>query len=75
MNLLADESVDQPVVTRWRQDGHDVVAVAEIEPSIADATVLARANDSGASLLTSDKDFGELVFRQKQLSTGVVLIR
>jgi predicted nuclease of predicted toxin-antitoxin system len=75
MNFLADESVDQPIVDRLRQDGHNVLAVAELEPSIPDETVLIRANQGEALLLTTDKDFGELVFRQRQVTEGVVLIR
>ena len=75
MKVLADESVDRPIVQRLRDDGHEVVYVAELSPSIADSEVLQRANDSRALLLTADKDFGELVFRQRRLHAGVVLIR
>lgn len=75
MNFLADESVDQPIVKRLRADGHRVFAVAEMEPSLPDDAVLTMANEQDALLLTVDKDFGELVFRQHRLSTGVVLIR
>jgi predicted nuclease of predicted toxin-antitoxin system len=75
MNFLADESVDQPVVEGLRADGHDVLAVAEIAPSIPDESVLTMANQREAILLTADKDFGELVFRQHRISAGVVLMR
>ena len=33
------------------------------------------ANESKAILLTADRDFGDLVFRQGRLTEGVVLIR
>ena len=72
---MADESVDQPVVDRLREDGHHVLAVAEMPPSIPDEAVLTLANQQGALLLTADKDFGELVFRQRRVSAGVLLIR
>jgi predicted nuclease of predicted toxin-antitoxin system len=75
MNFFADESVDHPIVERLRVDGHDVLAVAEMAPSISDETVLARANERGDLLLTADKDFGELVFRQHRVTAGVALIR
>ena len=75
MNLVADEGVDGHIVARLRQGGHDVLYIAEMEPSISDAMVLSRANDLGALLLTEDKDFGELVFRQRLVHTGVALIR
>ncbi len=75
MNLLADEGVDAPVVARLRQDGHEVMYVAELERGISDDIVLDRANESGALLLRADKDFGELVFRMRRIHAGVVLLR
>jgi len=75
VNLFADESVDRPVVERLRQDSHDVIYVAELAPSITDDEVLRTANDRSAVLVTADKDFGELVFRQAAIHSGVVLLR
>lgn len=75
MNLFADESVDRPVVERLREDGHDIVYVAELAPSITDDEVLREANSRSAVLMTADKDFGELVFRQGVIHSGVVLLR
>ncbi|MDE2734376.1 MAG: DUF5615 family PIN-like protein [Gemmatimonadota bacterium] len=75
MNLLADESVDKPIVDRLRQDGHTVLYIAELDPSIDDDAVLHRANQNSALLITADKDFGELVFRLGQIHAGVVLFR
>ena len=76
MNLLADESVDSQIVERLRHDGHEVLYVAEMEPGIPDDAVLERANEILALLVTADKDFGELIFRDKLLTTdGVILIR
>lgn len=76
MILLADESIDRQIVQRLRQDSYEVLYIAEIEPSITDEVVLERANERTALLITADKDFGELVFREGQLTSGgVVLIR
>jgi len=75
VNLFADESVERPVVDRLRQDNHDVVFVAELAPSITDDDVLRDANDRNAVLVTADKDFSELVFRQGAVHAGVVLLR
>ena len=47
----------------------------EFDPGIDDQTVLNLANAGDALLLTSDKDFGELVFRRRLVHAGVVLIR
>lgn len=75
MNLLADEGVDGQIVAALRQAGHEVWYVAEMEPGISDAAVLDLAVTEGRLLLTADKDFGELVFRQHLLMSGIVLIR
>ena len=75
MTLVADESVDGPIVQRLRDDGYDVLYVAELSPSVTDDEVLRQANDREALLLTGDKDFGELVFRQRLVYSGVVLLR
>jgi len=76
MNLLADENIDRQIVERLRQDGHDVLYIAEVEPSILDNVVFDRANEKSALLITADKDFGEIVFRDNRLSSGgVVLLR
>ncbi len=75
MHILADESVDRQTVERLRQDQHRVWYVAEMQPGVPDDQVLDLANREAAILLTADRDFGELVFRQRRLTTGVVLAR
>ena len=75
MRFTADEGLDRQIVQRLRSDGHEVLYVAELDPGIGDEFVLEMANAAGALLLTADKDFGELIFRQKRASHGVCLIR
>ena len=60
MNLLADGNIDRQIVERLRQGGHDVLYIAEVEPSISDNVVFDRANEKLALLVTADKDFGEI---------------
>jgi predicted nuclease of predicted toxin-antitoxin system len=73
--ILADEGVDRQIVERLRDAGYRVLFIAELEPGIDDVTVLRRAEEAGALLLTADKDFGELIFRQNRLRGGVALLR
>ena len=75
MNFVADESMDYPIVRRLRQEKHTVWAVSEMEPGIADTVVLEIANQQGVVLITGDKDFGELVFRDRRYTFGVILLR
>ena len=75
MTIVADESVDGRTVEHLRAAGHHVLFIAELEPGIKDREVLRRAVEMDAVLVTADKDFGELVFRQRLPHSGVVLIR
>ncbi len=75
MELAADESVDAPIIEALRRRGYVVFSIAEQMAGATDKQVLEFANSSKALLLTGDKDFGELVFRQRLLSVGVVLVR
>jgi len=75
MRLLADESVDGPIVARLRLEGHEVDSIAEVSPGLRDEVVLARAWQAGVVLLSCDKDFGELVYRQRLPHAGVLLLR
>lgn len=75
MRFLADENVDCAIVERLRQEGHAVTYVVEMATSPQDNQLIRLANDDAALLLTADKDFGELVFRQGLMVHGVVLMR
>ncbi len=75
MNFLADENIDRHIVERLRLEGYDVRYIAETDAGISDDEVLDLANMEESILLTADKDFGELVFRLKKITVGVVLIR
>ena len=75
MKLVADENIDVCVIKRLRADGHKIVAIAEIMVGASDTKVLNIAFRGKSLLLTFDKDFGELIFRQGKASAGVLLIR
>jgi predicted nuclease of predicted toxin-antitoxin system len=75
LRLLCDEGVERQIVESLRSAGHVVSYIAESDPGLTDEAVLALANESGALLVTNDKDFGELVFRRGLISQGVMLLR
>ena len=75
MKFLADESVDGQIIERLRKDGHEVLYIAEMQPGTTDLAVLEIANRKKCVLLTADKDFGELIFRQNRITSGIILNR
>jgi len=75
MILVADESIDRQIVDQLRNCGYRVISVAEMDPGMTDAEVFELANAQDALLITADKDFGEIVFRQRRVNRGVILVR
>ena len=56
--------------------GHDLAWVRETMPGADDESVLSHALAEGRVLVTFDKDFGEMAFRQgRQATHGVILLR
>src|SRR5215471_8472506 len=75
MKLFADENIAAQIVDQLRRLGHDVLYPPETGLSAADDVWLEKARSEERTLLTDDKDYGELVFRRKLPSASVVLLR
>jgi predicted nuclease of predicted toxin-antitoxin system len=75
MRILADENVARNIVAWLRASGHDVLYAADTQAGAPDTKWAARGEREKRVVLTSDKDFGELVFRDGLTSHGIVLLR
>lgn len=75
MKFLADECCDAGLVSSLRTIGHDVSYILEKKRGAPDEEILLGAYNEERILITEDKDFGELVYRLKKPSRGIVLIR
>jgi hypothetical protein len=64
IRVLADENVPAASIARLRSEGLDVASAAESSPGAVDATLLDQARAEKRLLLTFDRDFGELIYRQ-----------
>jgi predicted nuclease of predicted toxin-antitoxin system len=75
MRGIVDESTGV-VVARWlRSLGHDVLSIREDRPRMMDEDILTLAVRDGRVVITNDKDFGDLVFRDGRAHRGVILLR
>src|SRR3990172_4491835 len=76
MRFLADENFPGDAVAALRSTGHDVTWVRTAMPGSANADILETAQRERRVLLTFDRDFGELAWRQRlPAECGVVLFR
>lgn len=76
MRFLANENFPYDAISALRETGHDVAWVRTDNPGSSDEDVLRRSNEEKRILLTFDKDFGELAFRERLSSEcGIALFR
>ncbi len=75
IKFLADVNVEKPIVDWLSKQGYDVKWIPDYDCEILDENLLKMANDEKRIVITNDKDFGELVFLQKRVSEGIILIR
>jgi predicted nuclease of predicted toxin-antitoxin system len=62
-------------VKALKRKGVDIVSVIEFSPGLSDVKVLDLANREDRVLVTFDKDFGELVVRERANVKGLILLR
>lgn len=75
MKFLADENIGFEIIKSLRKSGFDIKSILEANRGINDAIVLSLANKENRILITTDKDFGELVYINKFIHSGVILLR
>ena len=76
MRLLADVNIDQMAVVQLQAAGHDVFYAKQDSPSASDPALLHQATREQRTLLTFDRGFNELVFRDGiPAPYGVILFR
>jgi predicted nuclease of predicted toxin-antitoxin system len=76
VKFLADENFPRAAARELTAAGHEVLLVTEHCSGATDHEVLALAVNHGATLLTFDRDFGELVFhRELPCPKSVIYLR
>jgi predicted nuclease of predicted toxin-antitoxin system len=75
IKFLADVNIERPIVEFLQENGYDTKWIPDLDCKMVDQQLLEMANKEKRILITNDKDFGELTFRQKRISTGIILFR
>ncbi len=75
MRFLVDETVG-PSVGLWLATlDHNVASVHPEARGMSDHEIIRKSYEEDRILITCDKDFGDLVFRQRRPHRGVVFLR
>lgn len=75
LRLLLDENIGARTAQELRLCGFDVASILEDASGATDNTVLKRAQKEKRIIVTLDRDFGTLVFRDSKPHVGVLFLR
>ena len=76
MKFLANENIPLASVRFLKAQGFDVLSIGLENPSVADAEVMQLAMRQARTILTFDRDYGELIFKHNyKPKEGVVYLR
>lgn len=75
MKFIADENLGFRVPKYLKNTGFNIVWIQKISPGKKDVEILQLATMERRILITLDKDFGELVFKEKLTTHGVIFLR
>ncbi|MEP7169677.1 MAG: DUF5615 family PIN-like protein [Bacteroidota bacterium] len=76
MKFLADENFPYSSVAKLRSTGYEVTYIREDHPGISDREVLQIGMDESRTILTFDRDYGELIFKKGfRPQSGVIYFR
>ena len=74
-HFIADENIPKETVDLLKKQGVDIVSVTKFASGLSDTEVLNLANKNGRIVITFDKDFGQLIFKEKRKTKGLILLR
>ncbi len=75
IKFLANVNVEKPLIDFLIEKGFDIKWVTNIDKRMPDDRVCEIANSEQRVIITNDKDFGEIVFYQKKIVYGIILLR
>lgn len=71
--ILVEAGVPKSVSDQFKNAGYDVERLDGVDDK-GDQAILQQANENGQVLVTEDKDFGTLVYKNGQHNNGVIII-
>lgn len=73
--LILDENIPKTVVEKLLDNNHQIIAIRTEFPGKTDKEIIKLSKDKRQPILTMDKDFGFLVYKEKLQPYCVILLR
>jgi predicted nuclease of predicted toxin-antitoxin system len=73
--FIADENIPRETLALLKKQRVDIISVTDFAFGLSDSDILDLANKNGRIVVTFDKDFGQLIFKEKRKTKGLMLLR
>ena len=74
-SFIVDVGVGKSVEYWLSQQGYRVISIRSINAEMTDTQIITLAMSEAAIIITMDKDFGELVYKENKQHSGILLLR
>lgn len=75
MKFIVDECTGSSVAEFLKNNSFEVISIFNEFRGVSDDFILDKCINENYVLVTSDKDFGEMIFKQNKSHRGIILIR
>ena len=75
MRFLVDECTGPSVAAWLRDNDYEVFSIFEYARGMDDDDIIQKAVEENWILITNDKDFGDKVYRDGRVHSGIILLR
>ncbi len=74
-SFVVDVGVGTTIENWLVSEGYGVIGIGGLNPEMTDVEILELAVRKDAVIITMDKDFGELIYKENRIHKGVLLLR
>jgi predicted nuclease of predicted toxin-antitoxin system len=75
IQLIADENIPKETLGILKKQGVDIISVTDFAFGLSDEEILDLARKNRKIIVTFDKDFGQLIFKENMKTNGLLLLR
>jgi predicted nuclease of predicted toxin-antitoxin system len=72
--IIIDVGVGR-IIEEWLSLHFEIISIRKLNHEMPDLDILKLANEEHALIITMDKDFGELIYKQFSFHHGILLLR
>jgi predicted nuclease of predicted toxin-antitoxin system len=75
ISFIVDIGVGKTIENWLFNQGYSIISISKLNHELSDKDIISLAIEKQSVIITMDKDFGELIFKEMLVHNGVLLLR